>query len=127
MPEPDTSDPKASRSFDQRLDDLRASQVRTPSGLAAAEGATGAAYRIIAELFGGVLVGMGLGFAVDRVARVTAPWGLIGGVLVGFAVSLWMAKQTADRLTAQATGPAMGRTTAGQPPRALPDDEDDDA
>lgn len=125
MPEPDPSDPKASRSFDQRLDDLRASQVRPASGLAAAEGATGAAYRIIAELFGGVLVGLGLGFAVDRVARVTAPWGLIGGVLVGFAVSLWMAKQTADRLTAQA---AAGQATAGRPPpRALPDDEDDDA
>ena len=97
MPEPDTSDPKASRSFDQRLDDLRASQVRPASGVAAAEGATGAAYRIIAELF--------------------------GGVLVGFAVSVWMAKQTADRLTAQAMG---AQATAGRPPpRALPDDEDD--
>lgn len=120
MPEPDTSDPKASRSFDQRLADLHASQARGVSSTAAAEGASGAAYRIIAELFGGVLVGLGLGFAVDRVAHVTAPWGLIGGVLVGFAVSVWMAKQTADRLTAQAM--------AGQPsPRAMPDDQDEDA
>ena len=118
MPEPDTSDPRPSRSFDQRLDDLDASRAHRPSAMGAAEGATGAAYRIIAELFGGVLVGMALGFGVDRVARVTAPWGLIGGVLLGFAVSVWMAKHTADRLTAQAT--------AGQPPpRAAPDDEDD--
>ena len=120
MPEPDTSDPQASRTFDQRLADLYASQARGVSNTAAAENATGAAYRIIAELFGGVLVGLGLGWLVDRVAH-TAPWGLIVGVLAGFAVSIWMAKMTADRLTAQAM--------QGQPPaRELPasaEDEDE--
>ena len=119
MPDP-SDDDRALRSFEQRVDALGASQAPKPSATAAAEAATGGAYRIIADLFGGVLVGLALGFGVDRLAH-TAPWGLIVGVLLGFAVSIWMAKMTADRLTAQAT--------AGQPPaRDLParsDDEDE--
>ncbi len=59
------------------------------------------AYRIIADLLGGVLVGLALGFGVDRLFG-TTPWGIIGGVLLGFAVSVWMAKRTADRLMALA-------------------------
>ncbi len=117
MPDP-SDDDRALRSFDQRLDALGASQARTTSTHAAAEAATGGAYRIIAELFGGVGVGLALGFLVDRVAH-TGPWGLITGVLLGFAVSIWMAKMTADRLTAQAM--------QGQPPaRDLPGTADDD-
>ena len=62
---------------------------------------TSQAYKIIAELLGGVIVGIAIGFGVDRVFG-TAPWGLIGGVLLGFALSLWMARRTANRLMAQA-------------------------
>jgi ATP synthase protein I len=121
VPDPSDND-RALRDFHQRVDALRASQTPAPSAsgaTGAAEAAAGGAYRIIAELFGGVLVGLGLGFGVDRLAH-TAPWGLIGGVLLGFAVSIWMAKTTADRLTAQAV--------AGRPPArdlsAQADDED---
>jgi ATP synthase protein I len=32
----------------------------------------------------------------------TTPWGLIGGVLLGFALSIWMAWRTANRLMALA-------------------------
>ena len=67
----------------------------------AAHSVTGQAYKIIAELLGGVIVGIAIGFGVDRVFG-TAPWGLIGGVLLGFALSLWMARRTANRLMAQA-------------------------
>ena len=38
---------------------------------------------------------------VDQVLG-TAPWGLIGGVLLGFALSIYMARRTANRLMAQA-------------------------
>jgi len=62
---------------------------------------SGQAYKIIAELLGGVIVGIAIGFGVDRLFG-TAPWGLIGGVLLGFALSLWMARRTANRLMAQA-------------------------
>ena len=61
----------------------------------------GQAYKIIAELLGGVFVGLALGFGVDHFAG-TRPWGIIGGVLLGFALSLWMARRTANRLMAQA-------------------------
>ena len=68
---------------------------------AAGERAVGQAWRILADLFGGVFVGLAIGFVVDRFAG-TEPWGLIGGVLLGFAVSVWMAWRTAQGLMAQA-------------------------
>ena len=84
--------------------------------------ATSQAYRIVADLFGGVIVGLALGGAVDWLFKVTKPWGLIAGVLAGFAVSVWMAKRTADRLMAQA---AADNTT---PAASIPfDDDDEDA
>ena len=67
----------------------------------AAQAVTSQAYKIIAELLGGVFLGLGLGFGADRLFG-TNPWGLISGVLLGFAVSLWMARRTANRLMAQA-------------------------
>ena len=85
---------------------------------AVAQAVAGKAYRIVAELIGGVLVGLALGFVVDRFAG-TAPWGLIGGVLFGFAVALWMAWQTTKRLQAEANA-------AGVVPESIPFDDDDD-
>ncbi len=80
---------------------------------------TSQAYKIIAELIGGVFVGLALGFGVDRLAG-TTPWGLIGGVLLGFALSIWMARRTANRLMAQAKA-------SGVVPQAIPfDDADED-
>ena len=79
--------------------------------------ASSQAWRILADLFGAVLVGLAIGFGVDRFAG-TAPWGLIGGVLVGFAVSVWMARRTANRLMAQAKAEA-------EPAQAVPFDDDD--
>jgi len=80
---------------------------------------TSQAYKIIAELIGGVLVGLALGFVVDRLAG-TTPWGLIGGVLLGFALSIWMARRTAERLMAQAKA-------SGVVPQSIPfDDAEED-
>jgi len=67
----------------------------------AAHAVTGQAYKIIAELLGGVFVGLGLGFGVDRLFG-TTPWGLLVGVLLGFALAIYMARRTANRLMAQA-------------------------
>jgi ATP synthase protein I len=78
----------------------------------------GKAYRVVAELIGGVLVGLALGFVIDRVAG-TTPWGLIGGVLLGFAVAVWMAWRTAKRLMAEAEA-------AGVVPRSIPFDDEDE-
>jgi ATP synthase protein I len=96
---------------------------RTENRLAqelAGQRAAGQAWKIIADLFGGVLVGIALGFGVDYVAG-TSPVGIIGGVLVGFAISVWMAWRTAKRIQAEAE-------RAGVQPQAVPfDDEEEDA
>ena len=98
--------------------DLETRTTRQVSHEAAGHAAAGQAWRILADLFGGVFVGLAIGFVVDRFAG-TAPWGLIVGVLVGFGVSVWMARQTANRLMAQAKA-------EGVEPQAVPFDEDEE-
>ena len=86
----------------------------------AGQKATGQAWRIIADLFGGVLVGLAIGFGVDYFAG-TSPVGILSGVLLGFALSVWMAWRTAQRIQAEAQ-------KAGVQPQAVPfDDEEEDA
>lgn len=80
---------------------LEARTAAETSAILTGQAVAGQAYKIIAELIGGVLVGLALGFGVDRLLG-TTPWGLIGGVLVGFALSVWMAHRTANRLMALA-------------------------
>lgn len=79
---------------------------------AAAQKVVGQAYRIIAELLGGVLIGLAIGFGVDRLFG-TTPMGVVGGVLLGFALSIYMARRTANRLMAQAK--AAGLPQQGEP------------
>jgi ATP synthase protein I len=88
----------------KRLDERAAAlgaRTQRPATSHAGEQAVSQAYRIIAELLGGVLVGLAVGFVIDRVLK-TTPWGLIGGVLLGFVLSIWMARRTANRLMAMA-------------------------
>ena len=92
--------------------ELEARSATAKSTELAAHAVTSQAYKIIAELLGGVLVGLAIGFGVDRLFGLT-PWGLIGGVLLGFALSLWMARRTANRLMAQAK--AQGVTAEAVP------------
>ena len=107
----------------KRLNDsasvLEAKTVREVNHDMAGHAAASQAWRIIADLLGGVFVGLALGFVVDRVAG-TNPWGLIGGVLLGFAISIWMAWRTAQRIMAQAKA-------SGVEPKSVPfDDEEED-
>ena len=67
----------------------------------AGQKAAGQAWRILADLLGGVFVGLILGLLLDRFVGI-APWGTLGGVLAGFAVSLWMGWRTSQRLMAEA-------------------------
>lgn len=130
MPKSDGPSEEVLRSLDERAAALERRAAR-PTGSTGVEGqAIDQAYRLIVELVGGVLVGLGLGFGVQWLHLVPAPWGLIGGVLLGFAVSVWMAKRTADRLMARAaaytarTGPATS-VPAVHPGESRGDDEDD--
>ena len=79
---------------------------------------SGQAYKIIAELLGGVFVGLAFGAIADW-ALGTRPWGLIGGVLLGFALSIYMARRTANRLMAQAKA-------SGVEPKSIPFDDEED-
>ena len=97
---------------------MEARNARQLSHEAAGQAAAGQAWRILADLFGGVFVGLALGFIVDRFAG-TGPWGLIGGVLLGFAVSVFMAWRTAQRLMAQAKA-------SGVEPTSVPFDDDEE-
>ncbi len=101
-------------------DALEASAVRpapTPSGHAA----VGKAYQILGYLVAGPVVGLALGFGVDWFAR-TTPWGLIVGVLLGFAAAIFLAKRAADRIMAQARAEAAADPS---PPAAVSDDDEE--
>lgn len=106
---------EAIKRLHQSASDLEARTANVQSAEISAHAVTSQAYKIIAELLGGVFVGIAIGFGVDRLFG-TAPWGLIGGVLLGFALSLWMARRTANRLMAQAKA-------AGVKAKAVPFEE----
>ena len=101
----------------QDASDLEARTTRQMSHEAAGQAAAGQAWKIIADLFGGVFVGLALGFGIDHFAG-TSPVGIIGGVLLGFAVSVFMAWRTAQRLMAQARA-------SGVEPKSVPFDDDE--
>jgi ATP synthase protein I len=118
MSEPDDSREEALRSLNARARALEAKTAQPATHEGAAAQVTGYGYRLIGVLIGGVLVGLGLGAAVDALAR-TGPWGMIVGVLAGFAVSIWMAVRSAQQMTAEVS-------KAYGPARDLPDDDEDD-
>lgn len=95
-------------------------RTQRPVNAHAGEQAVSQAYRIIAELIGGVLVGVAIGAGIDFGLDLgTRPWGMIGGILLGFAVSIWMARRTANRLMALAK-------QSQEPLQSVPFDDDED-
>jgi len=116
MAKPPETREEALKRLDVRAAALDA-RTQRPTTAHAGEQAVSQAYRIIAELLGGVLVGLAAGFIVDRIFR-TTPWGLIGGVLLGFALSIWMAHRTANRL--------MALAKLDGEPQSVPFDDDEE-
>jgi len=118
MSTPTESREEAIERLTRRATELEAATAPKTSEHLAAEAVTSQAYKIIAELLGGVFLGLGLGFGADRLFG-TNPWGLIGGVLLGFALSIYMARRTANRLMAQAKA-------SGLEPQSVPFDDEED-
>jgi ATP synthase protein I len=114
---PPESREEAIARLNKSASELETRTTRQVSHEAAGHAAAGQAWRILADLFGGVFVGIAFGFVVDRFAG-TAPWGLVVGVLLGFGVSVWMARQTANRLMAQAQ--------RGGEPKSVPFEDEDE-
>jgi len=92
MPQPDDSSEEALRRLDQKLDALQARRAAPDGG-----GSLSAGYRLVGEVIGGVLGGLGVGLAIDHFAH-TQPWGVIGGLTVGAVVSVSAAAITASRV-----------------------------
>ncbi len=118
MSSPRESREEAIKRLNDSASSLEASTAPKTSEALAAQAVSSQAYKIIAELLGGVFVGLGLGYGADRLFG-TNPWGLIGGVLLGFALSIYMARRTANRLMAQAKA-------SGVEPRSIPFDDEKD-
>ncbi|MDZ4362970.1 AtpZ/AtpI family protein [Brevundimonas sp.] len=116
-PTPESREEAIAR-LNRSASDLEARTTSAAHADAVGQAVAGQAYKVVAQLLGGVFLGIALGFVIDRFAG-TAPWGVIGGVLLGFAGSLWMAWQTAQRLMAQAA-------QSGVEPRSIPFDDADD-
>jgi len=103
-------------SLDQRLAAAEAAQARRVSGDSHRAMAQG--YRFLGEVVGGVLMGAGLGWLVDRFAG-TEPFGLVIGLLAGTGLSIFAAVRTAARTQKEELA------KAGLLP-SVPNDEDED-
>jgi ATP synthase protein I len=113
MADPRTPHDEAFASLDKRLDDLDQTSRREPVRF---DEGSGAGYRVVGELIGGVLTGLGFGWLLDRIAG-TNPWGLIGGMLIGTGVSIFLVARSAGRMTAPAekkVGPEAASDSAGK-------------
>jgi ATP synthase protein I len=111
MPDPTESSRRALNRLDRRLSAFEASRkVGTlGSGLG---GEAGDGYRLLGQMLGGVLGGVGLGWLLDQFAH-TGPWGVLGGLAIGSAGSIYATVRTASRMSARmeqhpASGAAAG-------------------
>ena len=116
MPKADDPREEAIRRLDERADALEARTTRNVPDYGSKAVAQGS--QLVAGLIGGPLVGLGFGWGFDFLAG-TAPWGLIVGLLIGFAASVFLALRTAQRMTAAAKDWPVAEAV-------LDDDEDED-
>jgi ATP synthase protein I len=103
MPQPDDRPDEALERLDEELQAFEAARARSASFEASRS--MGEGYRLLAELIGGVLGGVGLGWLADQVAH-TAPWGVAVGVALGAGLSVFLAARTAARMGKRAIGEA---------------------
>ena len=101
--------------LDTDLASFEASRRKASPGVG---GEAGAGYRLLGQMLGGVLGGIGLGWLVDHFAH-TSPWGLVLGLLIGAGLSIYSAVRTASQM-----GARMGSGTGPAAPG--PDDDEDD-
>jgi ATP synthase protein I len=99
MPRKDEPNAEA-KSLDQRLAAAEAAQDRRVSGVSHRAMAQG--YRFIGEVVGGVLMGAGFGWLLDRFAG-TGPFGLVFGLLAGTGISIFVAVRSATKATNEET------------------------
>ena len=106
MTAPEDPTEEALRRLDDRLGALEASQTRKVMSFE--PGGSGAADRLVAELVGGVLGGLGFGWLLDRFLH-TSPFGLIGGVLIGAGIGVALVVRSASAMSDASRGPDPGK------------------
>ncbi len=127
MPKPEESSQGASQGalgrLEGRLDAFDAGRAAKPGGQGIGESAADG-YRLLGQMLGGVLGGIGLGWLLDHFAH-TGPWGVIGGLLIGAGLSIYATVQTASRISAKAE---RGAAVKSGPAASFPakDEYDDD-
>jgi ATP synthase protein I len=97
MSQPDEESHEALKRLDQRLDALEGQRASKPIAAGAAERGVGEGYRLLGEVIGGVVGGIGLGWLVDTFAHIT-PIGMIVGLLLGTGLSAFAAVKGAERI-----------------------------
>ena len=116
MPKADEPNDKAFQSLDARLGAFEAKKAAEKPVRAENEKSSQDGYRRLADLIGGVLVGLGFGWLLDRFAH-TAPWGMVGGLLIGMGASIFGVVRKAMQMSAQASAEApkgqAGEDTGG--------------
>lgn len=117
MPDPDDLTAGAVKRLDEGLGAFEASRRARPL-LGGVAGGAGDGYRLLGQMLGGVLSGLGLGWLLDRLAH-TGPWGVVGGLVIGAALSIYATVRTASRISARAARPASTAAPAAD------DDETD--
>ncbi len=116
MPKSDDKSEEAIKRLDQRLDAFAAGREQKNAYQDARSAGDG--YRLLAELIGGVLGGLGLGWGFDQLVH-TSPLGMIVGLLVGLATSVFVIVRQAGQMSAKASKEAG-------PAHSVPFDDDDD-
>jgi ATP synthase protein I len=114
-PPPDDNGPDPLAKLDSDLASFEAERRRRPSGLG---NEAGLGYRLLGQMLGGVLGGIGLGWLVDHLAH-TSPWGLVLGLLIGLGLSVYSTVRIASQAGARREG-SLG------PGARLPDGDDGD-
>jgi ATP synthase protein I len=120
MPKP--ADGRALKRLDKRLSAFDASRKARPN-LAGLGGSAGEGYRMLAQMLGGVLGGLGFGWLVDHFAH-TGPWGLLIGLASGAGLSIYGTVQTATRISARAASDGAAQSAASD--SGAEDDDGDD-
>ncbi len=112
MPKADEPNDKALQSLDARLAAFEAKKAAEQPVRAEHEKSSQDGYRLLADLIGGVLVGLGFGWMLDQFAH-TAPWGMVGGLLIGMGASIFSVVRKATKLSAQASAKAPEEQAGG--------------
>jgi ATP synthase protein I len=97
MSQPDDESQEALKRLQKRLDTFDGQRAPKAESGGSAESSMGDGYRLLGEVIGGVLGGLGLGWVVDHFAH-TTPFGMVIGLRLGTAASAYAAVKSADRM-----------------------------